>query len=76
MIIDQPSHTFAQRLATEIDKQPNGLLQQTQIGEQLLSMHRGKTIDRLDLDDQPVIDKQIDPKSRLKFQPIKFDIDR
>ena len=76
MIVYQPADAFLHRLARKVQQQPYGLTGQTQVGEQLLGMGTAVPLRRFDLDDQPLIDKQVDPERRGERKPIEMDIDR
>ncbi len=75
MIIHDPPYAFFERFSAEIDEQPNGLLCQPQISEQLLAMNRRQSFDGLNLNNQSVIDQQIDLECPVKSNPVKLNID-
>ena len=45
MAVDNTLEPLLQRRTSEIDQQPDGLLRQSEIGEQLLGMHRSQSFD-------------------------------
>ncbi len=76
MIIDQAANSFLKGFASEIDKQPDRLLCQTKIGQQLLGMRASEALHRFDFDKQPIINHNVDPKCRIKFQAFELYINR
>ena len=49
--------------AVEVDQQAKPFVGQPQIGQKLLSVNRGENLDRLDLDDYPILDNQVGAES-------------
>ena len=66
MVVDHPSHAFLQRLAPEIDEQPDRLLDEPKIRQQLPGMYRQQLLNGLYLDDQPTVDQQTPPERRAR----------
>jgi hypothetical protein len=76
VIVDEPADALLERLATEVDEQPDRLLGQSQIGQQLLCMHRTQLVDRFDLKDQSLVHQQIDTEGGSKTHSFEFDVYR
>ena len=81
MAVDNTLEPLLQRRTSEIDQQPDGLLRQSEIGEQLLGMHRSQSFDRFDFDQQPVFNEDVYPEGRREmktgiidvYRPLPFD---
>lgn len=68
--------TFFQGGSPEIHKEPNGQFHQTQVGQQLFAMNRGKRLYQFELNDHTSFNEKVDTESLLKQQPIIFKADR
>lgn len=75
MIVDDPSHSFLQRCTAKIEQQPDGLLSQAQIGQQLLCMDSIQSLDRFYLDKQSFVYEQVDPECGIESRSLKDDVD-
>ena len=64
------------RLAAEIQKQPNGLLHQSNVSQNLLRVDRAQAINRFDLYNQAIIDEQIDAERSGEMKSLKLYVDR
>lgn len=76
MRIDDTSHPFLERLASEVQEQPDGLLEEPEVSEELLSVDREKMLDRLDLHHQSFIHQQVDAERGRKNLAVEADIHR
>jgi hypothetical protein len=76
VIVDHPLQPFLERRASEIDKQPNGLLGQTKVGLQLLHVRLAERIDALDFNQQSIVNYQIGSKCGAEKHSFEFDVDR
>jgi len=63
MVVDDPSHSLLERRATKIDQQPYGLMGETKVGQQLFGVNDSQPFDRLDLDEQSLVYKQVDARN-------------
>ena len=67
---------LAQRFAAEVDEQPYRLMGETEIGEQLLGVDWQQAFDRLDFDDQTLVDQEIDLEGGVQPNAVELDINR
>jgi hypothetical protein len=75
MTIDHALDPLLQRFATEVDQQPYGLVQKTEVGQKLLGMNGSDPLDGLDLHHKPAIDDQVCLERGREADAFKFDID-
>ena len=76
MPVDHSFHPLFERLAAEVYEQPYGLIEQAQVGQELLAMNRKQMLHRLDLYDQTVVHQQVDLECGREADAFIFDIDR
>lgn len=76
VIVYDTANTFLHGCASEIEEQPYGLFPQPQIGQELFEMRAGEFLNRLDFDDQPLRNEQIDAKGGRVMHSTKFNVDR
>ena len=72
MVVDDPSHSLLERRATKIDQQPYGLMGETKVGQQLFGVNDSQPFDRLDLDEQSLVYKEVDAKCGIEPHSFKF----
>jgi hypothetical protein len=60
----------------EIYEQPDGLLLQSEIGQQLLAVDRHEPFHRFDFDQKTVIDNEVGPEGCLEVNAIKLRADQ
>nr|WP_286165179.1 hypothetical protein [Arthrobacter sp. TPD3018] len=72
MVVDDPSHPLLERRATKIDQQPYGLMGKTKVGQQLFGVNDSQPFDRLDLDEQSLVYKQVDAKRGIEPYTLEF----
>lgn len=65
VVIDHPADAVLHRHSRKIKKQPHGLLEEPQIGQQLLGMCLIETLNRLDLNYETVINQKINLERRV-----------
>ena len=68
--------TFTEGFTAKIHEQPEGLLRQTQVGEQLFCMNRCGAFDRLHFDNEPIVHNEISPESVRNGEAVEFNRDR
>src|SRR5690606_30302719 len=73
VIVNETTNPFLHRQPGEIQKQPDGLLHQSQIRQHLLGVNLGQLLHGLDLDDQPFVHKEIHSERRRECYPVVFD---
>jgi hypothetical protein len=59
--IDDTGNAVLDQRRVEVDQQAKPFVGQPQIGQKLLSVNRREDLDRLDLDDYPILDNQVGP---------------
>ena len=74
--VDDTFHPVAKHRRTEIEKQPQGLLGEPQIGQQLFAMDRRELLDRFDFDNQRIFDDQVGAECVGKNEAAVLDADR
>jgi hypothetical protein len=72
VIIDHAADAFFHRRAGEIEKQPDGLLEQSQIGQHLSGVRLAQLIHGFDLNDQATFDEDVDPKCGIIILTIEY----
>src|SRR5690349_8812537 len=76
MVVDHSAGPFLEGRETEIHQQTQAQIHQAQIGEKLLRVNRCVPLDRLDLDQELVFDKQVEPEPIFNKDTVVLDVYR
>lgn len=74
--VDNSLDAFPEGGSSKIQKQPQRLLRQPQVSQQLLAMDGSKLLDRFDFDDQRALDDQVCPEALRENDAVIFNRDR
>src|SRR5688500_8187823 len=69
--INDALQALAESLTTKVHQQPERLLGQSQIGQQLFRMHRRAALQRFDFNNQRVFNYQISAKRVIDFETLE-----
>ena len=64
VIVHDAANAVPHRFLREIEEQPYGLFEQSQVGQQLFGVCFAQLVCRLDLQNKALIDENIDPATR------------
>jgi hypothetical protein len=76
VIVGHTPDALFESLTAKVHEQPEGLLGETEVGQQLSGMDRSQPVHRFDLDDQPPVDKKVGAKAFSQSHPVELDLDR
>ena len=69
--VRNPAKTFLERLSAEIHEQPDGLIRQAQIGQQLFGMEWRKPLNGLHFDDELLVHEKVNSEAFRKRKAVK-----
>jgi len=71
MVVHYPSDAFLEGRCTEVGKQSDRQVQETQIGQQLIGMGGSELLHGLQLDHQAAVHQQVHTESLVDLYPMR-----